>query len=546
MQTLLWKQWRETKGYLAIFIAWMLLAVGYAIGYEIGHRYRAVVGSFSGLASLYATVAAIVLAMRTSRGEQTDGTLLFSASLPVSMRRMGALRIVSAVVTISIPIVIASSVLSIALVSGLVEQVLPRAVDAYVGLPQRATASLLTSIEQLWSVTAIAVLCGVELLLVLSLLGCWLRSQAQVGLMGAVMALGSVLAAELLWSGARKPLAQLIFGILLPQSLVVHWGYGDEHGGYADHELAQHRWIALGLAIPLFVIIGRLFVTHYGALQRPSTTTQRWRFRVAIRPLLSHVPIWLPNRMIAMFWLEFRQSVPLASIGLLFAILVAVASVLLERPHAYSFGESVFMEMPHTMFFVGMLWAVVVGSSLYTADLGSKLGSFWRSRPISPALWFWSKFVIGLVAVVGILDGVTILISWNAPRESMVSGMSLAYIACFPLIHALMYSLAVLGTCWLRKPVIGGILAILGYTVLTSAITAFPMTNHLDPINIYNELLVAERAGNVEFTGHGYPLVYGAIAASIIVFSLLSCRLARPLEPTYRWFTPLLHRRTIH
>src|SRR5947209_1837041 len=65
------------------------------------------------------------------------------------------------------------------------------------------------------------------------------------------------------------------------------------------------------------------------------------------------------------------------------------------------------MHLPHSVFFVGMLWAVVVGSSLYSADLGSGLGSFWRSRAISPGLWFWSKFVIGLVAVVGVLDGVT-------------------------------------------------------------------------------------------------------------------------------------------
>ena len=64
----------------------------------------------------------------------------------------------------------------------------------YPQLPQRDTAALLTSIEQLWSIAAIAILGGVELLLLLSLLGCYLRSQAQTGLMGAVMALGSLIA----------------------------------------------------------------------------------------------------------------------------------------------------------------------------------------------------------------------------------------------------------------------------------------------------------------------------------------------------------------
>ena len=58
----------------------------------------------------------------------------------------------------------------------------------------------------------------------------------------------------------------------------------------------------------------------------------------------------------------------------------------------------------------------------------------------------------------------TILISWSAPRTMMTTGMSWAYVACFPIIHALLYTLAVLGTCWIRRPVIGGMVAILGYT----------------------------------------------------------------------------------
>ncbi len=539
MKSLMWKQWRETRGYLAIFIAWMILAVCYAIGYELGHRYRAVVGSFSGLALFYTWFAAIFLAMRTSRGEQTDRTLSFSASLPVSMRRIGTVRIVSAVATLAIPIVIAASLLSIALASGLVEQAEPRDTNAYTELPQRDVASLLTSMEQLWSVTAIAIWAGVELLLVLSLFGCWLRSQAQVGLLGAVMALGSLLAAGLLWYGDRNPYAQLIYGIFVPQSLAIQWSYGVERGGYTDHELAQYRWVALGLAIPVLVFIGRFFVTHYGALRQSSATGKRRRFSIAMPPVLSHLPIRLPNRLTAMIWLELRQSIPLASLGLLFAALMTVASVLVERPDGHSFGTAVLMDMPHSMFIVGILWAVVVGSSLYSADFGSGLGSFRRSLPISPRMWFWCKFVMGLVAVLSVLDGVTILISWNSPRDTMMSGMSWAYVGCFPVIHSLMYALAILGTCWLRRPVIGGILAILGYAVLTVVITAFPVTNHLEPINIYNALLSAERAGQIDFTQHGYPIVYGVLAVAILMLSLLSSRLARPLQPVSRWLAPL-------
>jgi hypothetical protein len=40
MNRLLWKHWRESKAYLAIFIAWMVLAACYVIGYEVGHEWH--------------------------------------------------------------------------------------------------------------------------------------------------------------------------------------------------------------------------------------------------------------------------------------------------------------------------------------------------------------------------------------------------------------------------------------------------------------------------------------------------------------------------
>jgi hypothetical protein len=295
----------------------------------------------------------------------------------------------------------------------------------------------------------------------------------------------------------------------------------------------------MGLSLPVLAIIGRLFIARYGALRGSSTRAKRRGFRIALPPVLSRIPIRLPGRLPAMIWLELRRSVPLATFGFLLAVLMSIAGLLIERHHGYSFATSVRMDMPHSMFVVAMLWAVVVGSGLYSADLGFGLGVFWRSRPISPGLWYWTKFVVGLAAVLGVLDGITILVSWNSPRETMRTGMSWAYVGCFPIIQALMYVLAVLGTCWFRRPVIGGILAILGYTLLTVAITTFPMTSRLEPIKVYNELLFAERSGKVDFTQHGYPLVYGILVVLVVLFALLSSRLARPLQPKSRWVVAL-------
>jgi len=535
MNSLWWKEWRESRRYLAIFIAWMTLAVCYAIGHQLNPHVRTPVGHFSGLALIYTFFAALVLAMRASHGERTDGTIAFSAALPVSLRQMATVRIVSAALTLAVPIVIAAGILELALAGGLVEQVESR-------LP-----GYLTPLEHLGSVTAISILGGVELLLVLSLLGCYLRSQAQIGLVGAVMAFGSLITLGVFSSLNQYPWARVIYGALLPQSLVMPWGSGHERGGfyytytdhglfqyYTDHEVAQYRWSVMSLSLLVLALIGRLFVTRYGALRGSSTRAKPRRFRNAFPPILSRIPIRLPGRLLAMIWLELRQAMPLAACGFLLAVLIAIASV----PLGLRFHDSSVTALPGSLYIVAMLWPVVVGSGLYSADLGSGLGAFWRTRPISPDLWFWTKFVVGLAAVVGVLDGVTMLVSWKAPRAEMTTLTSWAYVGCMPIIHALMYALAVLGTCWFRRPVIGGILAILGYNVLNVAITAFPMTSRLEPIDVFNELLSAERSGQVDFTRHGYPLVYGVLVVSIVLVALLSSRLARPLQPASRWFAP--------
>ena len=122
MKSLLWKQWQENRGYLAVFVTWMIVAVIYCLGYEFGYGLRATIGQFSGFALFYTIGAAIFLAMRTALGEQTAGTLLFSVSLPISRRRIAAARIGGAVATLAIPILLAAALLALALASGLVEQ----------------------------------------------------------------------------------------------------------------------------------------------------------------------------------------------------------------------------------------------------------------------------------------------------------------------------------------------------------------------------------------------------------------------------------------
>lgn len=537
MKSLMWQQWRENRAALALFMAWMLLAVLHCVAYEVGHRFRAAVGHFGAASFVAATCAAIVLGMRASQGERAAGTLPFSAALPVSIRRIATARIVGCAAVLAIPILVGAALLALAVATGLVEQAAPRDTSHHVGLLQRETAPAATALEQLASVTVVSVVAGLELMLAVSVVGCRLRTPAQAGLLGVVLAVvlavGSGAVDWPRWMDDSTPTAQVILGAMLPQALMVLASYGIEHGGYIDPVLASLRWRALVLAMPVLILLGFLFVTQYGRLRSPASGVKASRYRFRTPSVWSHLPLHLPGRLAALAWLDLRQSGPLVSAGLAFALLVAVAT-----PRAPEAGVAVLATLPQSVGFVGMLWAAVVGSAIYSAELGSGLGGFWRSRPIATTSWFWCKFLVGLAAVLLVLDGVTIVATWRSTTLTTVTGMSWTYVGTVPILHALMYALAVLGTCWFRKPVIGAFVAILGYWILAVAVAFLPSTHHLEPIMVYNSLLDAELAGAVDFTRHGYPLVYGTLAVSVVIIAAIASRLATPLMPQHGRWTP--------
>jgi hypothetical protein len=233
-----------------------------------------------------------------------------------------------------------------------------------------------------------------------------------------------------------------------------------------------------------------------------------------------------PGRIAALAWQDARQSLPLALAGLALAGLMTLVNILIDSSDGSDAGiaQAVAGNLPGSTWIVATLWATVVGSGIFAAELQPGLGHFWRSRPISPAVWFGIKFLIGLVAVVGVLDGVTILLSWDSLYAAGPNRMSRSYVACMPVLHATMYALAVLGVCWLRKPVLGAMAGVLTFFVVTLAFELIPATRQLEPIAVYNALVQAERQGVFNLADHGYPFVYGTMA----VMSLAAAALAIP------------------
>jgi hypothetical protein len=84
--------------------------------------------------------------------------------------------------------------------------------------------------------------------------------------------------------------------------------------------------------------------------------------------------------------------------------------------------------------------------------------------------------------------------------------------------------------CLFRQPLLGGLAAILSYAIATMAVTSFPGTMPLEPVDIYDRLLSAERSSGIDVTQHAYPFVFGLLAAMAVVCAAAAFHVSKPLQ----------------
>lgn len=508
---LIWKEWRERRTTLALAIAWIVAGVVYAVAWELQHGLRTPIASFYSTSSLYGMFAAVFLAMRTSLGEATQSTLGFSSSLPLSLRRAAGARLAGAVAVLVLPLMVGAALLSVVMLTGVVEQAAERALsNPYVSLPQRASQSPLQAIGFLWRVTAVTIAQSTQLLLILSVIGARRRAEIHVGFVGAVLVIPWLFLSELHQTVIRESWLAWI-GAIVPQSLVVSYGYGNEYASYGDLSLSLVLWGPLAANLLILLGLTLWFCTRYGSRSTGVDTRMsaaRWR----ASSLLSRWSPSLPGRLGALVWLNLRQSTPLTTAGLAVAVLLTAMELLLQFRDLPPIG-AVTGQLPGIAWILGTLWATVVGAGVFAGELQPGLSGFWRSRPIAAGTWYWTKYVVGLIVVLAVLDGVTVAVSWNSAYASDPARMSWSYVICIPLLHAMMYSLAVLGVCWWRRPVAGALSAIVAFLLLSLMLETFSATRHLEPLHVYNHLFDAERqSGMLSVAGSAYAVTYSAVA----------------------------------
>ncbi len=546
IRSLAWKEWRERRASLALAAAWIVSGTVYAIVYETAFRIRGPVSSFYLTSMVYGLFAAVFLAMRTSLGERTEGTLGFSSALPVTLRQVAGIRLAGAIITLAGPIFLGAAILSMVLLTGAIEQSPARPPHdlSYLDFTNRPSLSHVEAMGFTWKCAWVAAAQGIELLLILAVIGARRRNEAHVGFIGAIIGFGWLIATGVRDSGLGSQIDWL--GAALPQTLVIAWGYSTAEGHYSDLEFASPVWGPLSLNLLLLVSLSAWFTRRYAnasLLSRPDSSWKIWSWKIWPRPaLLSRLPLRWPGQIAALISFDLRQSIPLALAGLALAFCMALAMVYMDRGSAgtLSGNRSASVtaiacgQLPGSTWVVALLWSAVVGSAIFGAELQSDLGNFWRSRPIAVSSWFWVKFAVGLTVVLAVLDGTTIAVSWNSPYGSSPNRMSWSYVTCMPLLHALMYSLAVFGVCRLRRPVLGAMCAVVPFFLLSFVLDTFPTTQAFDPSHVYNDLFAAETASPRVFdlSGHHYPLVYGAVVLVSGLTALSAFRAIRNWNPS--------------
>ncbi|MCA9016749.1 MAG: hypothetical protein KDA77_15560 [Planctomycetaceae bacterium] len=539
LQSLLWKEWQERKRTFWVCLAWILSGVIYVIVYETVSGYRTPVARFGSICMVYSMFMTVFLAMRVCLGEVTQGTLRFTSSLPVSRSGVATVRLMGGIVCLVAPIFLGAMILALLLALGILEQVPARRE----GFPSGFSIGELSSLAPvdglilLAKVTSIVAESASGLFLILALIGARRRSEVHIGFLGAAVSFTGILPTEARIMLSRAGLNSLIdwIGVLFPQSMVIYYSYGDGAGSFSDLDMANRIWLPLFLNLLLLVGLGYWFTRRYGTR---SLSVARQRKRCwSWPPLFSWLSFPHRTQVSSLVWINLRQSVPLAVAGLILAGVLASANVLATGHTEGRTMQLTAYSLPSAMWITGLLWATVVGTGVFAAELSKGLGHFWMSRPIQIKRWFWLKYLVGLCAVLLVLDGTTILLSWNslhygAAMQSMYGSnlLSWSYIACFPVLHAMMYSLAVLGVCWWKKPVRGAVAALAVFFISSMIIESIPGVSELDPLYVYNNLFMAERQGTFDLSGSHFPLVFGTICVVTLFTAYLASRKVQRFE----------------
>jgi hypothetical protein len=215
------------------------------------------------------------------------------------------------------------------------------------------------------------------------------------------------------------------------------------------------------VAITAFVMLALAagFVRLYSIALTPRVTRPRERWTD-----------WIPARtsspFVALAVKQLLECAPLVASVMGIALLLAAMAIGIEaivQPQAFRhYGAArVAGVFAGSACVGGFLLSLLLGIAAFAGDLEPKVNTFWRSRPISPSLWFWTKYSVALASLL-LAIGLPAILAFVA-AELWLSPGALSDLPGFIFWIALgwfgIFSAAVVSTCLIRRPLHSGLLA---------------------------------------------------------------------------------------
>ena len=448
-QSLAWKEWHEHKWKLsAILAVFWGMTVFVAV---LNFRQRN--GIAEGLlVSLFlgGIPMAMFVGLGIAAGERARRTLPFLQALPIPMWRVALTKLAFSLLTVILPVLITAL---------LVEAVRVILIGAGVEVfyPKESVAEW-TSWNGNWIVGVAGVVSLVTGTLVIWAAACGVNRKDEVsaGAIALVVMVAWWFVLISLWlfflKGTDGPETARLRVVGVASAPL-----GFFHISAISRGNVGCMFLGFCACIAVHVLLATWYITRFGRTDDHGIRSPRG----AARDLRSWEFLGPPRRfaLTSIAWKQSRESVPVAVAGLV-AIVAIVSCYCLAAWYVEGIGiNEIGFIYRHTATIFGFFIALVAGISVALQDVGSRLNTFWRSRPIQPDLWFWVKFTTGLFIV---LASIYAPIGMFAAFGDISSNDAANYADALSIAagQVALFAAAVMVTCLVRQAVYAAILSI--------------------------------------------------------------------------------------
>ena len=396
--SLLWKEWHEHKWKLVGLIALVLVLWGMLCWVGDGMPLE----TASMVLACYCFLAALFLGMHTAGGENGRGTMSFLQTLPVTMRKPAAIRLLMSWGTVVIPVLV---ILGLAYASLKWQNFSPAELaemaDWFDRLGPFSGWGFQNPLTGLGLGGALFV---TSLLLWMVAGGVNRADEISAGAIGFLtIAIVWFCLGGLAYQAEKLKLEGLKYGIYA--AMIAAPG-GPLHLGNLARESHMPLTVLAAIAIVGHACVLTWYLRRFGRKTvRPARTLGG-----QVKATKSD---WLapPRRsqLTAILWKQVHETGPLALMAAAAVLVMSALGFWINRDSSYrnNFGEM----LGGITVSAGFLVTVVAGAGVFLEDLKPKVGIFWRSRPINTTQWFFVKFFTGL-AVLVVTFGALFLIAY--------------------------------------------------------------------------------------------------------------------------------------